>query len=306
MFSDPGPIPELQWRNKTTLKVDETYQRTMESARSKKLVEKIAINFQWKKFGVLVITDTGFIIDGQHRHGGAMLRVDIEHVPCLAHNIDIKEAAGVFVGMNKDRVNMSPLQVFKSELVSGDLEAIRVQRAMDEAGVELIYKVVKRLDLKYNQTHSISTIRRQVLGHYDRAVRSMQLCLEAGVHLTVYALKASFAGLMSCSDEGLVLRTLRVNGERASDTQMWKNAMAAVAENIAVTMEEQRPPNNYSIRDNAIITALEEAGHTIIISDDETTSRDARMITLDGKKISYADAMIRTNLIRRKQFLPPI
>ena len=53
---DPGPRPEVGWIAVDRLTVDHSYQRTLDSSRSKKLVRAIAARFRWSAFQAILTT----------------------------------------------------------------------------------------------------------------------------------------------------------------------------------------------------------------------------------------------------------
>jgi len=122
------------------IRVDHTYQRTLESERSRAAVKKIKEEFDWLKFGVLIVTkDDHEALDGQHRLAAAMLRDDVKDLPCFLLDIPQGPArAAVFVALNADRVALTPYALFKAKIAAGDEVSIQLIAACKAAGVTVM------------------------------------------------------------------------------------------------------------------------------------------------------------------------
>lgn len=141
-----GALPELAWLPIDRCYVDAGYQRSLENVRGQKLVAKIAAEFSWAKFGALLAArgepDAAgrrwLIIDGQHRHSGALRRGDIKHVPAVVHgDLSQTEQAAAFVGANRDRLAVPAQALFHARLLAGDADACAVQRLCAAAGIAI-------------------------------------------------------------------------------------------------------------------------------------------------------------------------
>lgn len=141
MTAELGKPPELAWLPVDKLDVDHAYQRTLETARSKRLIAKIAAEFSWLKFGALmtIVDGEGWkIIDGQHRLAAAR-SLGILHLPAIVHReAALSEQALAFVALNRDRIPVNAQTLHRAKLASGDDSAIRLQRICDEAGIRLL------------------------------------------------------------------------------------------------------------------------------------------------------------------------
>lgn len=308
-----GKMPELELVPKAKLKVDLSYQRNIESTRSKKIIDGIAENFQWRRFGAIVTTKTYFIIDGQHRHAAALLRIDIDALPCIVHDIQPSEAAAVFVGMNRDRVNITPLAVFKAQLMAGDPEAVNVRKACDDAGVELLINPTALALIKPNQTQSISTIRSQVKTNYDRAVETLKCCVAAKITISSAALYEAWRGLSGGLSSERVIRHIRNVNTSAADSAIPNGHLQRVITPPPV-QDPTAKVNGIQVRrfeagstDTMITTALEGAGHKVQMTGVGTGSNGGgeRTVLIDGVKTLFTIAKQRANEIRTKKgFLP--
>lgn len=134
-----GIPPSPQFLPVASLKVDDTYQRSIEGGASQKLINKIAENWDWRLcLPLLVSRRRGelFVIDGQHRLEGAKLRPDIPHLPVVVFDFDDEKAeADLFVQANRSRRSMSKLDEFYAALVAGDKRAIEVNDVVTAAGL---------------------------------------------------------------------------------------------------------------------------------------------------------------------------
>lgn len=142
-FNAPlGNFPALQYLLPAQLKVDESYQRSIETKESQGLIRKIAQHWNWDLCQPLVVArrDSGelFVIDGQHRLEAARLRGDIAQLPAVvvAYASAADEAAS-FVHLNQQRRALTPLQIFHAAVASGDTDANAMLAAIAAAGLRL-------------------------------------------------------------------------------------------------------------------------------------------------------------------------
>ena len=164
---DPGPKPELTWLHVAWLSVDPRYQRDTGSRRSLNLIDKIASEFRWSRFGVASVvrqaataeTNTRFfVIDGQHRVE-AVRRLGLLQVPCVVlPHATVEEAAVDFVAMNRDRVVVTPLHIYHAQLAAGDPQARAIAAVCKAAGVEICRHQVPASHMKAGQTLAVATI----------------------------------------------------------------------------------------------------------------------------------------------------
>jgi hypothetical protein len=162
--SDPGPKPELKWIDIGKLYVDQEYQRSAKSDRSKSNIAYMRQNFSWAFFGALVVCYVATkkqyaIIDGQHRYLVAQSMSAITEVPCLVINdLDIKKQAKSFVVMNTKRVVLHSLAAFHAAVAAGESGAVATKKVLDESGIEIPSTPVMGGDTGPRQTHSVGTV----------------------------------------------------------------------------------------------------------------------------------------------------
>lgn len=162
---DFGPKPMLAWLPIDKVSVDAKYQRDTGSRRSRNLIEKIAANFRWSRFGVvLAVKHAGgwHVIDGQHRVEACRL-CGIKQVPAVVlPHATVEEAAADFVAINRDRVAVTPLHIHHAQLAAGDPEAKAIERACRAAGVEICRYPVPANKMQPRQTLAVATIHRLI------------------------------------------------------------------------------------------------------------------------------------------------
>jgi len=176
VLSDPGPRPRLDWLALDVLVVDPRYQRDTGPDRSARNIRQIAEAFAWAKFQPVTVcagAEPGryAIIDGQHRVEAARLRPDIEAVPCwIVTAPDLRGQARAFVGINRDRVAITPCQMHHAAVAAGDPDALHLAEVCAAAGVEIPASQTSTTTMRANQTMAIATIRKALAAHGDGPV----------------------------------------------------------------------------------------------------------------------------------------
>lgn len=137
-----GNLPVLQYLQPGQLKVDPTYQRSIENGQSQNLIAKIAREWNWDLCQVLVVSRRGeegmFVVDGQHRLQAAKLRSDIAQLPCVvATYASAQEEAAVFAKLNRQRTPLKPIDIFRAAVAGKDPEACRTMSLLSQAGLTL-------------------------------------------------------------------------------------------------------------------------------------------------------------------------
>lgn len=136
-----GTPPSIEWVAVSDLQVDDTYQRSIESDPSQRLIATIAMRWDWRLCMPLAVSRRDaekFVIDGQHRLAAARLRGDIPHLPCcLATYEGAADEAAMFVAANRVRRAINRLDDFHAALVAGDEDAVEVERIVKAAGLRV-------------------------------------------------------------------------------------------------------------------------------------------------------------------------
>ena len=118
---------------KGELKIDHSYQRPFNLARAKKM----AAAWDWDLYAPLTVClrESGdyYIVDGQHRHGAAMLIDEITHLDCAVHLYEtIDKEARIFKRANTEGVKPTPLEITQAGAVAGDPACVAFFMLCDE------------------------------------------------------------------------------------------------------------------------------------------------------------------------------
>lgn len=136
-----GDAPTFAWIEPTKLLIDDRYQRAL-SQRSKKLIEQIVAQWDWCRFKPPVVAETEAgleIIDGQHTAIAAATHPEIREIPImLIRSETVGSRAAAFIGHNRDRIAVTPIQYHSAAVVAGDPDATKVASVCAEAGVNIL------------------------------------------------------------------------------------------------------------------------------------------------------------------------
>jgi hypothetical protein len=134
-----GEPPSPQFAGVDRLRVDDSYQRSIEGGASQKLIVKIAENWDWRLCLPLLVSRRNgelYVIDGQHRLEAARIRGDIAHMPVVVFDFDDPKAeAELFIAANRARRPMQALDDFHAAVVAGDAKVARIANAVTAAGL---------------------------------------------------------------------------------------------------------------------------------------------------------------------------
>jgi len=183
MSRDFGALPILLYLPIKRLYVDHSYQRNVESERSRRLVRKIAENFQWTRFGSVLVTETerGFaILDGQHRTEGARL-AGISEVPCvIVEAPSFADQAKAFVGANMDRVTVNSYALHHALVSTRDPHHTLIHFVCEKSGASIPKYPVPLNKVKPGETLAIAAIGRLIRSPgVDGAVQVMSMLVKA-------------------------------------------------------------------------------------------------------------------------------
>lgn len=137
-----GTMPVLQWMPPSMLAIDGSYQRTIDNPASQKLILRIAKFWDWDLCQPLVVSrrpdGTQWIVDGQHRLAAAVLRGDIQQLPCFICNYpDAATEAQRFVDFNRNRKALKPLDLWKAAVAAEEPDTMAIIGALDAAGMHV-------------------------------------------------------------------------------------------------------------------------------------------------------------------------
>ena len=137
----PTGRPELTWIDPRELLVDEAYQREI-SDKGLKLIRRIVEGFDWRRLKppTCVWTDAGLeVIDGQHTAIGAASHPQVEQIPVMVvEAAEVATRAQAFVGLNRDRLAISAMELHAAAVVAGDPAAMVIDRVCQACGVTVL------------------------------------------------------------------------------------------------------------------------------------------------------------------------
>lgn len=143
---EPAPLhrsePVFERTKPESLLVDETYQRNL-SERSVALIRRIVANWEWARFKPPVVVRAPgkkfHIIDGQHTAIAAATHPGIDTIPVMVVDApNVEDRARAFIGHNRDRITVTPNQLYIAAVAAGDPDAVTVQQVCERAGVKIL------------------------------------------------------------------------------------------------------------------------------------------------------------------------
>ncbi len=173
------PGPDFDLVAPTDLHVDEAYQRGL-SPKSEALIRRIVRTWSWAKFKPPICARVDgrlHVLDGQHTAIAAASHGGIPTIPVVVVAApDIVERADAFVSHATNRLQATPIQIWRAAVQAGDEDALTVASVCQRAGVELLPFSPTGLAYTPRQTIALAAIRRLI----DRrgAMRARQV-LEA-------------------------------------------------------------------------------------------------------------------------------
>lgn len=137
-----GRRPSLENRTIAELRIDPSYQRSVETGASQALIRRIAQHWDWGLFQPLVVArrddGTFWVVDGQHRLAAARLRNDMYDLPCVVTQYaSAGDEAATFVALNVQRRPLSALDLFNAAVTANDESATEIALMISAAGLAL-------------------------------------------------------------------------------------------------------------------------------------------------------------------------
>jgi hypothetical protein len=177
--------PEVRLVSPTDLRVEAAYQRDL-SGKSMALIRKIVIGWDWVKFKPPVCAETAdglVVIDGQHTAMAAASHPEIKQIPVMVHAAGaIERRADAFVAHNRDRLNMSPFQIFHAEVAAGNKEAMAILAIAGKAGASIPRYVPPKAYAKPGQVIALGEVRRiHAVDGADALERILRIAVGAGL-----------------------------------------------------------------------------------------------------------------------------
>jgi hypothetical protein len=164
-----GP-PIFEDVDPATLLVEERYQRDL-SDKSIRLIKQIVSEWDWRRFKppVVAFADEGLqIIDGQHTAIAAASHPDIKTIPVMVVEApELETRALAFIGHNRDRLQVTAMQLHHASVAAGDKLALRVEEVCARAGVKLVRAAGGGHHWRVGETQAINAVRKLVEAHGD-------------------------------------------------------------------------------------------------------------------------------------------
>jgi len=133
--------PVFEWVDPGALLIDDGYQRGL-SERSVALVRRICARWDWRRFKppVCARTERGLeVIDGQHTAIAACSHPTVTTIPVMVVEAASRsERAHSFIGHNRDRLNITPMQMHFAAAAAGDEDALTINQVCERAGVTML------------------------------------------------------------------------------------------------------------------------------------------------------------------------
>ena len=106
------------------------------------LIRRIVATWDWSRFKppVCARSDDGslYVIDGQHTATAAASHGGIPVIPVMVVSVDaVADRAKAFIGHNRDRLAITPMQMHYSALAAGDEVAVAIDEACQRSGARI-------------------------------------------------------------------------------------------------------------------------------------------------------------------------
>lgn len=220
------PPPKISWLPLSQLVVDETYQRDLSKA-SLRLIRRLVERWDWNMYKPLSVAASAEglyeVIDGQHTAIAAATHGAIELLPCLVLDAaTVAERSAAFVGINRDRIGLTPFALFRARLGAEDPEAVAVQQALEQSGAQLLESLRYDVDYPPGTVACVSTLLQIVRrGGRPRLARLLKIAKAADIgpvpSALLKGLEEVVAGNGSVNDADLIEILSELGGEDLVD-----------------------------------------------------------------------------------------
>ena len=157
----PTNKPEITWIDPCELLVDESYQRGI-GEKGLRLIRRVVENFDWRRFKppTAVWTDVGLeVVDGQHSAIAAACHPSVDSIPVVVvEAVDLKDRASAFIGINRDRLNVTQMQIHSAGVVAGDPEALQIAELCARSSLRMLKSAPSNGDYKPRDTVAVRAI----------------------------------------------------------------------------------------------------------------------------------------------------
>ena len=154
--------PTIRLVKPQSLLIESAYQRDL-SGKSIQLIRKIVGGWDWTKFKPPVCAETKdglVVIDGQHTAIAAATHPGITEIPVMINaTAHLERRAAAFVSHNRDRLVMTPAQIFYGDLAAGDKDCKGIMECVVKAGASIPRLPVGQAGWKAGQISAVGEIR---------------------------------------------------------------------------------------------------------------------------------------------------
>jgi hypothetical protein len=163
--------PQVMNINPRELWVDERYQRSI-SRKGVRLIRSIVEGWDWRRFKPPIVTEDEngrlTVIDGQHTAIAAASIDWLKEIPVLkVRSGGVEQSAAAFVSHNRNRVNLTPMQIYYAEIAAGDPLTLKVKSACDKADIIVLKLPPQNSDYGPGETVAVGTLKWLVKKHGD-------------------------------------------------------------------------------------------------------------------------------------------
>lgn len=233
--------PEVRLVSPTDLRVEAAYQRDL-SGKSMALIRKIVIGWDWAKFKPPVCADTAdglVVIDGQHTAIAAASHPEIKKIPVMVHAASaIERRADAFVAHNRDRLNISPFQIFHAEVAAGNKVAKAILATAVKAGATIPRYIPSKAYAKPGQMLALGEIR-QIYGADGPEALERVLRIAVASQLAPVSRTVTRAIRLVCKEAGFARIGKLPDARIATAVRSIKNIDHA-AQTFAISSEQNR------------------------------------------------------------------
>ncbi|GEP09878.1 DUF6551 family protein [Methylobacterium gnaphalii] len=252
-------VPRFENVDPTKLHVDGVYQRDL-SENSRRLIRRIVAEWSWRAFKPPVVVEvdgTLHVIDGQHTAIAAATHPEVDEIPVMIVRADRREdRADAFVRHNRDRTQMTGMQMHFGLVAAGDEDSLTLQQVCERAGARILRGKPSRYQV--GDTTAVEVLKALVRRRHAKGAREVvQTCVEAGLApISAAALKAvetllfeaKHAGHYSREALATTLRNLGASAERQAalvaaehQVQKWRGLAIVLVRN---TRKARRPASS--------------------------------------------------------------
>jgi hypothetical protein len=133
--------PTFEWVNPADLLVEERYQRNL-AEKSLRLIRRIVSEWDWSRMKPPICARDAagrlFVVDGQHTAIAAASHPGVTEIPVIVINVaTVQGRAAAFIGHNRDRIAMTPMQIYFASLAAADPVAVAMADACSRASVSI-------------------------------------------------------------------------------------------------------------------------------------------------------------------------